>query len=113
VLPATQLLSSVIVSVPLRVPAAVGVKVTLMVQELLAATLLPQLSVWLKSPLVTMPLRTSGGLPVFLSRTGCEPLGVPSVSLPKDSVAGETPATGGVVAIPVKLTVCGLPLALS
>ena len=43
---------SVTVSVPVRVPVAVGVKVTLMVQLPPAATLVPQLLVCAKSPLL-------------------------------------------------------------
>jgi hypothetical protein len=45
VLPATPLLLSVMVSVPVSGPVAVGEKVTLIVQEPLAATLPPQLLV--------------------------------------------------------------------
>lgn len=45
VLPATPLLLSVIVNVPMSVPVAVGEKVTLIVQEPLAATLPPQVLV--------------------------------------------------------------------
>ena len=42
ILPATLLLLSVMINVAVRVPGAVGVKVTLMVQLLLAATEPPQ-----------------------------------------------------------------------
>src|SRR5439155_18162743 len=42
---------SVTVKAPLRVPVAVGVKVTLIVQFAPAATEAPQLLVWAKSPL--------------------------------------------------------------
>ena len=42
---------SVMVSMPLRVPLAVGVKVTLTVQVVLGARLVPQLLVCAKSPL--------------------------------------------------------------
>jgi hypothetical protein len=45
VLPAALLLLSVMVNAAVRVPGAVGVKVTLMVQLLLAASELPQLLV--------------------------------------------------------------------
>ena len=44
-LPVAPLLLSVIVSVPVREPAAPGVNVTLIVQDALAATLVPQLLV--------------------------------------------------------------------
>src|SRR5713101_6587422 len=43
--------SSVTVNVPLRLPVAVGVKVTLIVEFAPAATDAPQLLVWAKSPL--------------------------------------------------------------
>jgi len=45
---------SVTVSEPVRVPVAVGVKVTLIVHDVLAARLVPQLSVSEKSPLGVM-----------------------------------------------------------
>jgi hypothetical protein len=45
VLPATPLLLSVTVRAPFKGPAAEGAKMTLMVQEPLAARLLPQLLV--------------------------------------------------------------------
>src|SRR5208337_248779 len=54
VLPATPLLLSVMVSVPVSVPVAVGEKVTLIVQEPLAATLPAQLLVSPKLALVAM-----------------------------------------------------------
>ena len=60
---------SVRVSVPLREPMAVGVKVTLKVQLALAARLEPQVLVWEKSPLATMLLMLRVALPVFLRAT--------------------------------------------
>jgi hypothetical protein len=71
VLPAAPLLLSDIVRVPVRVPPAVGVNVTSMAQEPPAATLLPQLLVWLKSSLMPMLLTASAIVPVFLSVTVC------------------------------------------
>ena len=50
---------SVRVSVPVRVPPAVGVKVTLTVQLAPAARLLPQLLLCEKSPLVVMELNVT------------------------------------------------------
>jgi hypothetical protein len=55
------------VRVPVCEPAAVGEKFTLIVQEALAATLPPQLLVWLKLALVAMPVRVSVLLPVLVS----------------------------------------------
>ena len=65
---------SVTVNAALRVPVAVGVNVTLMVQLAPAATLEPQVFVWAKSPplapAIPMPLIVNGALPVFVSVTG-------------------------------------------
>ena len=76
-LPFTPLLLSVMVRVPVSGPVAVGVKVTLIVQEPLAATLPPQLLVSPKFALVAMPLMVSAALPVLLRVTACDPLVVP------------------------------------
>ena len=68
---------SVIVSEPVRVPVAVGAKVTLIVQLPPAATEPPQLLVWAKSPDVTMPLTVRVAVPVLLRVTVCGALVVP------------------------------------
>ena len=60
---------SVMVKVPFLVPVAVGLKVTLMVQLALAATLEPQVLVWEKSPLTVMLEMLRVALPVLLSVT--------------------------------------------
>jgi hypothetical protein len=57
---------SVSVIEPLREPVAVGVNVTLIVQEALAATLEPQVLVWEKSPLAAMLVMLRVALPVLL-----------------------------------------------
>jgi hypothetical protein len=54
---------------PVLVPVAVGLKVTLRVQEALAATLEPQVLVWEKSPLAVMLVIVRVALPVLLSVT--------------------------------------------
>jgi hypothetical protein len=77
VLPNTPLLLSVMVSVPVSGPVAVGEKVTLMVQEPLAATLPAQVLVSPKLALVAMLVMVSAELPVLLTVTGCDPLVVP------------------------------------
>lgn len=79
VLPATPPLLSVMVRVPVSGPLAVGEKVTLMVQELLAATVLPQLLVSAKLPLAVMLEMVSAPKPESLSVTGCDALVVPTV----------------------------------
>ena len=73
---------SVTVRVAVRVPDAVGVKVTLMVQLEFAATDVPQLSVSAKSPafapvIDTLTLVSAVLLP-FVSVEGCEELVVPT-----------------------------------
>jgi hypothetical protein len=60
---------SVMVTPPVRVPAAVGLKVTLSVQLAPAARLEPQVLVWEKSPLAVMLVMLRVALPVFLSVT--------------------------------------------
>ena len=60
---------SVIVTAPVRVPAAVGLKVTRSVQLALTATLDLQVFVWEKSPLAVMLVMLRVALPVFLRVT--------------------------------------------
>lgn len=89
VLPATPSALSVIVSAPANAPPAFGAKVTLIVHELLAATLLPQLLVWLKLALVTMLVTARVVEPPFVSVTGCNALVVPSISVPNVRLRGD------------------------
>jgi hypothetical protein len=60
---------SVMVTAPVLVPAAVGLKVTLRVQLAPAATLEPQVLVWEKSPLAVMLVMLRVALPVLLRVT--------------------------------------------
>ena len=60
---------SVMVTTPVLVPVAVGLKVTLRVQLALAARLEPQVLVWEKSPLAVMLVMLRVALPTFLSVT--------------------------------------------
>ena len=100
---------SATVSVPVRVPEVVGINVTLMVQLAPAATELPQLLVWAKSPLALMAVILRAALPELLSVTVCGALVVPCAWLPKVRLTGERPATGPLAdPVPVRLTVCGL-----
>src|SRR5437879_1521006 len=82
-LPLTQMLLSVTVSEPARLPSTVGVNVTLIVQLAPAATEAPQVLVSAKSPLEDMALIVSGAVPVLLSVTACATLLVPISWLPK------------------------------
>ena len=61
--------SSAMVTAPVLVPAAVGLKVTLRVQFALIATLEPQVLVWEKSPLALMLVIVRPALPVLLTVT--------------------------------------------
>jgi hypothetical protein len=54
------------VTAPVLVPVAVGLKVTLRVQVALAARLEPQVFVWEKSPLAAMLVILTVALPVLL-----------------------------------------------
>jgi hypothetical protein len=102
------------VKVPVSGPVAAGEKVTLMVQEALAATLLPQLLVSPKLALVAMLVVRSELAPVLLRVTDCGPLAVPRLWLLNVRLGGETLATGFVASpVPVKLNACELLAALS
>lgn len=61
---------SVIETVPLAVPVMVGAKLTLMVHELPAATLAPQLFVCVKPALALIPEIVSAEEPMFVSVIG-------------------------------------------
>ena len=105
---------SVMLKVPVRIPEAVGVNVTLMVQLAPAATELPQVSVSAKSPLAEILVIVKVAEPVLLSVTVCAALVVPTVWLAKViEVAERLAVVVGAVPVPVRLTVCGLPEALS
>ena len=69
---------SVIVTAPVRVPEAVGVKMALRAQCVPAATELPQVLVWAKSPLAAMLVTLNVALPVFDRVTACGELAVPT-----------------------------------
>ena len=108
--------SSEMVIVARRVPVAVGVNVTLMVQFDPAATLDPQLSVCEKSPAllpVTEILEMfRSAFPVFVRVADLTALFVPTDWFPKEMLVGETLATVD-VPVPESATVCGLPAAPS
>jgi hypothetical protein len=103
-----------------RVPVAVGVKVTLKVQFAPAATVVPQVSAEIaKSPEfvpVTVRLVTStASVPGFESVTAWAGLVVPTPWVLNVRLLGTSVTAGpvGLVAVPLKLTDCGLPGALS
>ena len=106
---------SVTVIVPGWLPVAVGVNVTLMVQFAPAATDVPQVLLCAYCVLAAMLVMLSAVLPMLLSVTVCGPLVVPDAWLPKLTLFEDRLTTGpaAAVPVPVKLTVCGLPAALS
>ena len=65
--------------VPLVLPVIVGAKLTLMVHELPAATLVPQLFVCVKPALVASPEIVSAAVPPLVSVSGCDGLVVPTI----------------------------------
>jgi len=66
-------------SVPVLVPPATGLKVTEIVQLAPAATELPQVLVGEKSPLAVMLETVNEALPVLVSVTVCAALLVPDI----------------------------------
>lgn len=96
---------------PLKSPIPNGLRVTVMVQDPPAATLVPQVFVWEKAvePVIVMLLMLRVVLPVLLSVV-VSVLEPALFALPKPRLAGLNSTT---VPVPVRLTVCGLPAALS
>jgi hypothetical protein len=105
---------SLIVNVPVRVPTAVGLNFTPIVQDAPRARLDPQVLVCEKSPLfvpaMLMLEMLNAVVPRFVKVTLLAALVVPTVRLAKVIVAGDTVTP---VPVPLKLTVWGLPMALS
>ena len=77
---------SLTVRAPVKAPRLVGVNSTLIVQLPPAASELPQLLVWLNSPLAEMEPMESGPAPELESFTGFEELAAPAACLPKARV---------------------------
>src|ERR1700685_230208 len=99
-----------------RGPLAVGVKVVVMVHDTFAATDVPQLFVWAKSPAFApvrvMLERFSVAAPAFVSVTLCAALVVPTGLAANTRFAADK-STIGAAPVPASATVCGLPGALS
>ena len=85
---------SVTVIEPVRVPVAVGVKVTVIVHDELAARLEPQVLVWEKSPLGVMLEIARAAPPVLVRSIASGELAVPTAWLPKLYDDGEMATTG-------------------
>ena len=101
------------VTAPVRVPIAVGVKVTLRVQLAPAARLALHVFISEKSPLTMMPIMLRAELPLLQSVTVCALLHVPTACAGKVREAGERLITGVATPVPVRLTVWVAGLALS
>lgn len=95
---------SVMVTVPVRVPVAVGWKVTLMVQLPPAVTEPPQLLVWAKSPLIATLVIVRAVVPLLVRVEVKALLVCPTVVLGKVREAGDTLAVGVVTPVPVRAT---------
>jgi hypothetical protein len=102
---------SLIETAPVNAPNVFGTKVAVMVQDLPGATLDPQVLVWEKYllPEVATPVMFSVEPPVFVSVVVSVLDWFPCTG-PKLRLAGFSSTT---VPVPIKLTVCGLPGALS
>jgi hypothetical protein len=109
---------SEMLSVAEKVPAAVGVKMTLMVQLAPGAivTPLPQLLVWVNSdafaPVLLIRLTVRLPPPEFVTVTGSV-LVEPTCMVGKTNDVVERVTAELATAVPVTVTVCGLPVALS
>jgi hypothetical protein len=111
--------SSLMATLALSLPVVEGVKVTVMVQLALAARVpapTGQVLVWAKSlalvPVSPMLLMVRGAVPLLVSVTLFPALVVPMSWVPNARLVGLR-VTAGAVPVPVRATVCGLPLALS
>ena len=102
----------------LRAPAADGVKPTLMVQLAAAATVpravqVPPLIVYSVPLLIDSVPSVNAALPVLDSVTVCAEPAVPTFRLPNDSEAVcDATGAGAAVAVPLSVTLPGLPAAL-
>lgn len=79
---------AVMVRLPEREPAVVGANVTLTVHDAPAAMLLPQLLVWLKSPVVATEVTGEAAVPLLVTVTGCGALDAPVATEPKPTAVG-------------------------
>src|SRR5260370_26922089 len=103
----------VTVSVPVRAPAAVGLNETVTAQEPPTATL-PQLLLWLKSPVAATFETVAEVVPELVTVTVCAAAVEPTTVRANDRLAGAAFSIGpGAVPVPVRLTVLVTPPALT
>ena len=90
---------SVMVIAPVRIPTADGVKVTVMVQFVPATTVVPQVLVCVKAPVLAMLVILASVIPVFARVTTWAALVVPRTCAEKLKLVGEkiTTGAGGVI----------------
>ena len=97
---------------PVLCPVPVGVKVTVKVQFAPAAKVLAQLLVWAKSPKAGAMLEMFiVPFPLFVNFAVCAALGVFNACFEKVSSVGLQDPSGP-CPVPLKGTVCGLPVAV-
>jgi hypothetical protein len=94
-----------------------GLKVTVAVQLAPPDTIEPQVFVSEKSallvPVTVTLIMVKVMVPLLMRVTVCGALVVPTLTLPKERLAGDTEGPELEAPVPVRLTVCGLLLALS
>src|SRR5580700_6465158 len=104
---------SVMVTVPIADPAAVGVKVTLTVQMPPGATADVQVLVAANGAVAVTPVTVRLAVPVFVIVTTCTALVVLTTWVAKVRLAGDSETAGCDCPVPVSNTTCGLPGAVS
>ena len=108
------LASSVTLRVPVRLPVAVGLNVTAIVQVIPAGTEAPHVFVWLKSPLIEIEEMFSARLPAFFRVTDIAALDVVTSWPGNVKLVGVKTATEAVfVPVPVSVADCGLLVSTS
>jgi len=101
------------VSKPVLLPVAVGVKVTLMAQLAPGANPAPQVLSCAKSPVTVIPAIVKAAVPVLLIVIVCGALVDPSAWLVNVKLVDDRLTTGAAAPVPERVTVCGLFAALS
>ena len=108
---------SVTVKLAEKEPAATGLKATYTVQLALAASVAPQVSRASKSaalaPVSEIEVRVNVDVPELVSVTACAADVVPCVVAGKAMLAGLSLTEGAAVPVPVRVTFCGDPVAVS
>ena len=104
---------SLMVREPVLLPAAVGVKVTLMAQFAPAANPVPQVLSCAKSPVTVIPAMVKAAVPVLVIVIVCGALVDPSAWLVNVKLADDRLTTGAAAPMPERVMVCGLLAALS